>query len=629
MRKGRKDILESMLKFSNYYWYDTAEDSVSNRLINVEDYDPVVDTIFKANAYELEKIYGEIEASNERILDNLVNTLIPDHNLLPKPSFTVAQIQPKFSRLKISPEDVFKIEGKDEIGTNIEYYFTTIGYHEYPKSNIAFLLTDNVFVDYSEDEPTIIEDIIEAQPYKRTKTLWLGIEIVDEIETNDKLTFFIGDKILDPFDYDAQIFNQAKWHINGEEELPLDIKVGVQHFFNKEDDRKYEVSKFIEQRKNLYEQEIINYFNSSFVTLTGLPANLEELKKVKPYQLTNLNTNNWTNEKKLLWVKATFSAPISNKFLVENKFHLNSVLLINRKIKQQQIVKNNFDRILLPLPTEDYFLSINSIWDEKSNLGGAKAETYKEVDFINFNDEPGTYTIRPGNSIRRVNQHDISTKIINLLDLIEEEYSSFKEGGVNRLKEDFDAIEKSVNRIRKQLPNIYESEAERTSFYCITNFRKKASIITYNYWETQGDKVNNIALKTGLDVSSDYITIGEAFTIIPIQKGRSSVNKINYHNNLKKAILSRNKIVTHGDIENYCYNTYPGLIKNLHIEKSIAASTGPSKYENIIIIQIQLNEEKAKGLDTGFVKLQIQNALNANTTFYTPIQVQFVNKLKP
>lgn len=627
MKKGRKEILESMLKFSNHYWYNDAEDSVSNQLINVEEYDPVVDLIFKANAYELEKIYSEIEDSDERLLDNLVSTLIPDHNLLPTPAFTVAKIQPKFSRLKISSEDVFKIEGKDDIGTQVEYYFTTIGQHEYPKSELAFALTDNVCIDYSTEEPTILEDVIEAQDYKRTKTLWLGINIEDEIDDKDKLTFFIGNEILDAFNYDVQIFNQAKWHINGEEDLPLDVKIGVQHFFNEEGDRKYEVSKFIEHRKNLYEQQIINFFDSSFVSFSGLPSNLSDLKKVKPYLMEKLNTQNWTNEKKLLWIKATFDAPISNKFITENQFYLNAILLVNRKLKKQQIVKNNFDRILLPLPTEDYFLSINSIWDEKSNLNEEKPQTYKAVDYINFKDEPGTYTVRPGNSVRRVDQHDITTKIVNLVDLIEEEYSSFKEGGVNRLKEDFDAIEKSVNRIRKQLPNIYETEKERTAFYCVANFRKNASILTYNYWESQGDKVDALANKRGLEVSSDYLSLDDSYTITGIQKGRATVNKINYHNNLKKAILSRNKIVTLGDIQNYCYNTYPELIQKMHIEKKIAASSNPNQYENIIVVQIQLNEEAAKGLDTAFIKLQIQNGLNAQTTFYTPIQVQFLPKL--
>ncbi len=627
MKKGRKEILESMLKFSNYYWYESDQDRVNNQLINVEDYDPVIDTIFKANAYELEKIYGEIEDSDERILNNLVSTLIPDHNLLPTPAFTVAKLQPQFSRLKISPTDVFKIEGKDDIGTQVEYYFTSVGHHEYPKSEIAYILTDNVCIDYTKEEPNILEDILEAQPYKRTKTLWLGIEIEDDIEDNDQLTFFIGNEIIDPFRYDEQVFNQAKWHINGEDELALKIQTGIQHFFTDDGDRKYEVSKFIEQRKNLYEQQIINFFDSSFVTLSGLPTNLGNLKKVKPPPIKNLKEGNWTNEKKLLWIKATFDAPIANKFIIENQFYLNAMLLINRKLKKQQIVKNNFDRILLPLPTDDYFLSINSIWDEKSKINSEQPQYYKAIDYVNFQDEPGTYTIRPGNSVRRVDQHDISTKIVNLLDLIEEEYSSFKEGGVNRLKEDFDAIEKSVNRIRKQLPNIYESESEQTAFYCVANFRKNASIITYNYWETQGDKVDALATKKGLEVSSDYISLDDnSKTITAIQKGRASVNKINYHNNLKKAILSRNKIVTIGDIANYCYNTYPDLIQKLQVDKRIARATNPNQYENIIEVKIQLHEEAAKGLDVAFVKLQIQNGLNANTTFYTPIQVKFVTK---
>lgn len=627
MKKDRKEILESMLKFSNYYWYDGDEDSVSNQLINVEDYDPVVDVIFKANAYELEKIYSEIEDSDERILDNLVSTLIPDHNLLPAPGFTVAKIQPKFSRIKITPDDVFKIEGKDNIGSEVEYYFTTIGHYEYPSSEIAFALTDNLCIDYTNDEPVLLDYIIQSQPYRRTKTLWLGIDMEDEIEDNDKLIFFLGNEILDSFQYDVQILNQAKWHVNGEKELPLNVQIGVQHLFKEDSDRKYEVSKFIEQRKNLYEQEIINFFNSSFITLSGLPTDLGNIKKIKPPLLESLNAQNWTNEKKLLWIKATFDAPISNKLITENQFYLNALLLINRKLKKQQIVKNNFDRILLPLPTEDYFLSINSIWDEKANLKNEKVQKYKAVDYLNFKDEPGTYTIRSGNSVRRIDQHDISTKITSLLDLIEEEYSSFKEGGVNRLKEDFDAIEKSVNRIRKQLPNMYENESERTAFYCIANFRKNASMISYNYWETQGDKVNVLASKKRLEISSDYISLGDSYTITAIQKGRASVNKINYHNSLKKAILSRNKIVTIGDIENYCYNTFPGLVQKIRIEKRIAAAMQPNRYENIIVVQIQLNEAASKGLDIVFIKLQIQNALNANTTFYTPIQVQLSSKL--
>jgi len=627
MKKGRKEILESMLKFSNYYWYDSADDSVSNQLINVEDYDPVIDLIFKANAYELEKIYSEIEDSDERILDNLVNTLIPDHNLLPSPAFTVAKIQPKFSRIKINPQDVFKIEGKDDVGTQIEYYFTTIGHHEYPKSEVAFVFTDNICLQYANNEQVILDDVIESKPYQRTKTLWLGIDIEDNIEENDKLTLFIGAEILDTFNYDVQIFNKAKWHINGAKELPLNVQIGVQHFFNENNDRTFEISKFIGQRKNLYEQQIIDFFDNSFVTLSDLPKDLSELKKVKPNFVDKLNTNNWKNEKKLLWIKATFDAPISNNFITENKFYLNTLLLINRKLKKQQIVKNNFDRILLPLPTDDYFLSINSIWDEKSNINKEQAQTYKAVDYINFNDEPGTYTTRPGSSVRRVDRHDISTKITNLVDLIEDEYSSFKEGGVNRMKEDFDNIEKAVNRIRKQLPNIYESESERITFYCVANFRKNTSIITYNYWETQGDKVDALALKTGLTISSDYVSLSESYTITSIQKGKASINKINYHNNLKKAILSRNKIVTIGDIENYCYSTYADLIQKINVEKRIAAATQPNKYENIIVVKIMLNEIAARKLDTAFFKIQIQNGLNANTTFYTPIQVQFVPKL--
>jgi len=624
MKSSREEILKSMLKNANYYWYDETEDSINNQLINIEDYDPVIDTIFKANAFEIEKIYNEIDDSNKRIVSNLINTLIPDHSILPKPAYTIASINPKYSRLKITPEDVFKIQGIDNVGNEIEYYFTTLTEHQYPKCNIKYVLTDSLCIDYTQEQIVTLENVIEAQKFSKTKSMWIGVDIADAIEEKDELYFFLGNKILNAFDFNTKIFNSGKWYINGNNELPLNTKIGIRHLFKDDNLQAHEIAQIIETRTNVYEQDILDYFNHSFVSLTDLPIDVEDFKKVKP-PIERINNENWPNSDKLLWINVKFNVPIENKFIVDNPIQANAIVLINRKLEKNHVVKSNYDRIVLPMPTEDYFLSINSVWDELSESKKSENEFYTQLDYINFNDKPGTFTIRSGDSIRRINQHDINSQILNLLDVIENEYSSFKEGGVNRLKEDFDAIEKSVNRIKNQLPTVYRNTEDRTTFYALANFRKKAYTIYYSYWETQGDTVNNIGLKKDLEVTSDFLTIDNSATIIPLQKGRSTLNESDFHDNLKKSILSRNSIVTIGDIENYCLTTYGNVIDSVAIKKVISKSnTNQSKYERMIAVKIKVKDQGINDLDINFIVIQIQNELNALASFYTPIKVSLL-----
>ena len=126
MSKSRQEILESMLKLADYYWYNAEDDAISNKKIDIERFDPVVDHIFKSNAYEIEKLYQEIDKSNDRIVEKLINVLIPDKNKLPKPAFTVASINTKYNRIPINQDDIFKISGLDDYGNNLEFYFTSI-----------------------------------------------------------------------------------------------------------------------------------------------------------------------------------------------------------------------------------------------------------------------------------------------------------------------------------------------------------------------------------------------------------------------------------------------------------------------------------------------------------------------
>lgn len=617
MKKDRESIYENMIS-------DLFE-------IPIEEIDPAIKIIFKANAHQLEKIYKETEETNERVLKKLVSDLIPDNNLSIRPSFTIVKLNSKNKRLNIEPTEEFKIEGKDENGQSYKFYFTAIGHHNCPKVELKTIVAGNCYIDYNDPKEIVIKKIDGSNSnLNRTKVLWMGIDIEDTIKDNDQLSFFIGNKILDRFDYDNQLFNKAKWTIEGSDK-ELTTKLGIDHLFKNENLRKHEVSKLIGQRKKIYEQEIIDIFKNSFITLTELPTNFNLLKSESPSALENENFNGHFSDKKLLWLKAEFDTPLSINFIKNNPIYFNAFPLINRKLVTNQISKQNFNKILLPINTTEYFLGIESIHDDEYKRDKMVDNVYKEIDYVNFydNETEGTYTIRQGSSIRRPDQEDIGNKINYLLDLIQEESISYKEMGTTELNENFDAIREASARIKESLPNIYKNEKKRSPYYCIVNCKENAALIYYDYWETQGDKIFKLDFQKKHKITNENGLVEESFTITPIQIVKKSVIKYGDKDSLKNTIVSRNKIVTIGDIENFCNDKYGDFIKGgLKIYKRIDRiedKDGNSSFGKVIVVQVELKKELTGIVNKDFFRIQLQNGLNANTCFYTPIKIDIEN----
>ncbi len=264
-------------------------------------------------------------------------------------------------------------------------------------------------------------------------------------------------------------------------------------------------------------------------------------------------TSTLSIDKPICWIKVELSLAVPNDFLIKNILYPNCIPLVNRRLKEKHVVKSNYDRILLPMPTADLFLDVHKVQDAKNRGDGTE---YKRVDFLDTDNLPGMYTLRSGSRVRRLNREDASRQIYRLLEVVRDEYSTFKEEGVNRLKEDFDVIEKAINRIKSQLPDLYRENEIKSSYFCIANFRQGASRLNYQYWETQGEVIKHLGDKTGLVVTSSDITIANSRSVIPIQRGKGELTSDDYINQLRISLLSRGKILTKADIKLYCKSRY-------------------------------------------------------------------------
>jgi len=615
MAKTNKEIVRDLLKEANYYWYDDNEDNV--RPLNPEDYDPVVDKIFKANAVELEKLYAEMGESQREVILGLSKSLVPDQSLLPEPGYTVAQVNPKASRVYTSPEDKYLISGQSDTGEKYDYYFTPMFEHEYPKCALVAILTENSAIQIEDNLPEVVKEIPGA---KASSSIWLGLNIGKAGE-KDSIPFFLGNRIVDEFDKDYHVFHAAKWFLNGKAEQKLSVNNGVESFGSAQVNGKSGQLLDILNVPNTYEKQIFSRLRNSFILL-GLPPDIDDFKyKTPPLPDEHELTSALNIKQPLCWIKLEFPLAISNDFFLENMLYPNCIPLVNRRLKENYVVKSNYDRILLPMPTSDFFLDVHKVQDSRNKEDGS---SYQKVDFLHPDSRPGTFTVRSGTRIRRMNREDASRQIHRLMEVIQDEYSTFKEEGVNRLREDFDVIEKAINRIKSQLPDYFRTQEVKSTYFGIANFRSSVSRLYYQYWETQGDEIEQLGDKIGLEVTSSDRKIAGSRSVIPIQKGKGELSSDDFINQLKISLLSRGRIMTKGDIELYCKSRYGHLLEVKTIKRELMM-VEDGKRARGILVTVRLTKHLSRA-EADFIRIELQNDLNAKSAFFTHIKVEVAHE---
>jgi hypothetical protein len=610
MAKTSKKIVQDLLKEANYYWHDENEDNI--KPLNPEEYDPVVDKIFKANALELEKLYKEIEESQDEIILNLSQSLVPDLSMLPEPGYTVAQIAPKASRVSTNPEDQYQITGQSDTGEKYEYYFSPLFEHDYPECSIKAIITDNSAIIVEGNQPSLVR---ETAGTKAISTIWLGLAI-GKLKENEMLSFYLGNRIVDEFDKNHYIFNSSKWLLDGMPEKELKVNKGIEGFQRGNSGQKGLLE--ILEVPNTHEKQIFSRLRKSFIHVF-IPESANYNKREFPPQLANLDLVSEIKIKEpLCWIKIELPLTVPNNFLLENILFPNCIPLVNRRLQSKHVVKSNYDRILLPMPTTNYFLDVHKIQDAKNKEDDT---TYQRVDFLHTDSRPGTYTLRSGSRVRRLNREDASRRIYRLLEVIQDEHSTFKEEGVNRLREDFEIIEKAINRVKTQIPDFFREDERKSSYFCIANFRPGTSRLQYQYWETQGNLIKHLGDKTGLEVTSSAVNLARSRSIIPIQHGKGELSPDDYINQLKISLLSRGRIMSKGDIELYCKSRYGSLLEVQKINMELMMQEDGERGRGLLVtakITSFITQEEAE-----LIRVELQNDLNAKSAFFNLIKVEF------
>ncbi|MCF6350053.1 MAG: type VI secretion system baseplate subunit TssF [Flavobacteriaceae bacterium] len=559
MKENTKEQIKNrMLKKAAALW-DVAVNEIDMS------FDPVVTLLIAACASEIEKISSEINESQTRVTEKLIQLMTPETVYGTKPAHAILYAEPDEKKVLLKPEYLFYHKKKKSYkNTSVKYtniYFSPVQDFNLIAAKIKFFATENQILEV-EGKKNIQNISQNANLNLPPSTLYLGLVPDDsEISLNNISFYFELQDIEDKTIFYHHLKN-TKWSINGKE---IDVTEG---FYNTAD----------YQKVNL---DIIFNDTSSKTNNICLQANKIYVKhyvtvKLKSKQIKKSNFNeldiaikksNAEIDNDVIWIKIEFPRIISNATLKNVFCSLNAFPVLNRELKNFTYEMREFIDII-PIKTEDSFLDMKSIMNTKGTV-------YNSTIKNNSNIEKGTYLLRSAN-VGKLEHRKAKEYIVHLIELLKDESAAFSLFNNDFLQLNLKGLNQLISLLEKKAQEI-SNETTETNYIFLKPFKKKENILI-EYWTTNGKLANNIKSGSSLEVFQGIgIKQRSSLLISPSFGGESELSMKDRLNAYRRLLLSRERIVTKEDIKALCYELYNEKIEKVEITRGYVTDIALNK----------------------------------------------------
>lgn len=579
LRKNKKEVVFGRLKqtAAKLWGYQESE---------TEGFDPVVDLLFGACAAEFERLSTELYNSQTRIIEKVSQILLPEVYLRPVPSYAIINAKPINPEKYTKQSDQFIIEkeyksilsDKPEIR---KIYLSPIPDFRLIDIEIKLMATTHEIIQISDlfAKNALCKSKKFQSPHQNK--LWLGLSINPAISSLENVSLYF-DWFNNPEKNDLlRLLNLARWTVD---KRIITVKGG---FPNRIED-KYgsetsDISSFLDINLKI-EKQIIQFFEEHYITIEEdilpekrkFPEAFEEFFEID--ELQKITEESY-------WIQIEFPELFPVEFLTETFCTPTAIPVINRRLHDSNrpfTLKEDLN--ILPLNTEDYFLSVKNIISNNQL-------NYQEVPFRRMSDfGPGTFTVRTG-GIKRFDERDANDYIKYLNELLREEYVSFKSIGSSMIEKELDELQIIINRL--QLSVSKSNEIKNSAHFVILK-SEVTEDVWLEFWSTTGSFGNNISRGTiCLNTDFDKKTLK---LITTTTGGKNPPEQIEKTFIFKNELLTRNRVVTKEDIKVLCFAELGHELKDVNISCSpLLGNSRNLGFQNCI--KVKLTFEDGKGIE--------------------------------
>ena len=529
-----------------------TKENISRRLIRrcaelwgiddaqADHFDPLVRLLVEACSVEFEKVGQEIEHTELRLMTRLAEILSPETHNAPQPATAIVQARPQEPTGWIEPEN--QLTGKRtnaRKGETTEVHFAPADRYPLVNATIAQYATPQGLFVLEKGTKTLTAKTL-PQPGGE-QSIWLGLEVEPGITSWEGFRFYF-DWAGDPAEYQYREFLQAaNWQWNSK---TLPVLHGLQD--------------------NAVDDSILIYHNS-FVRIHSGDSWEKGKLKTEPYPdafESMFDTRTLQSLKKpLTWIQITWPAIFPAAGFDQMNVSLNAFPVQNKQLnKITYRLQTGLNGIALP--SGDAFMGIQSVVNQKNQAYAASEkslytdeETPSNGGTPQFGTSPAgaarVYTLRR-QGIGRFDKRDARAVLYQLLELLRDEVTAFNAIGEDFLASILREIAQNMARIEQKLGTKKASETTAQPFLVIRG-DKNPDVLFISYWSTLAEQANGIPAGTRLQSYAASGVSGADITMLTRSSGgKSRPDEGDYVNQLRKNIVTRNRLVTLEDMRAFC-----------------------------------------------------------------------------
>ena len=581
-------------------------------------FDPIVALLMAACASEIEKITGEIDGSQSRITEKVVQLMTPETMNGPSLAHAILYAEPIEGAAVIKPEYLFSYR-KEQLynKTSLKYkdiFFSPVRNFKLLNAKVRYMAMGDTFIEIDDKNNT--QNISKSLKNSELNASTLYIGISSSLKTlflNDISFYFeltgVGNEEL----YYHHLRN-TKWSVeNGE----IDFIGGFDSAIaNRMADLK-DIFEYVSDKTNTTCQQILSKYEKHYITLRG-----ESKKGIEESRFSSLENclkeNDIKADADIRWVKIAFPNVIDNTTLKNVKCSLNAFPVLNRALKSFSYSIKEYINIM-PIKTEDLFFDIKSI----VNTDGKE---YRAKNKDNSNMDKGTFVLR-SNSVAKLDKRKAREYVLHLIELLKDESASFSFLDNDFLRSNLKVLNQVIALLEKKVSEA-SSDMIHTKYVALKPFKTNENILV-DFWTTSGEEANNIKSGSVLSVYKGFgVKQGSCCLLTTARGGKDELNSQDRLNSSRRSLLSRNRVVTREDVKAVCFELFGDKINTVEIKrgykKYIALKKGLVPCIEIVLTPNDLIKTETREWDS--ISDDLQYFLEENSISAIPYKIQILNR---
>lgn len=567
MQRNIPNIQRDMLEWAKHNLYLRSSDEWGYEAL---DADPLVHLLIGACASEAKEVYESIQESDDRLLQRLLQYLLPETFHLPLPAVAIAKASAKTSTCSLtSSQPLVYREGENPL------YFTPLFDTTLLNGKIRFLGTDTKIIDFDTNSAVERQFVIKNEE-EMVSRLLIGIETPQKVTSLENVAFYVDWKGKDLEKRQLLLaLSKSNWSWN---EQVLKHQNGFLNAQNINWQDHFDPEKRLQQRLNAQYQQQFHVITdaASPPSVEAAPADILRTwlnKSLISLEDSKSTTAKWTSVKgNFIWLRVQLPYGVKLTDIERNlNLALNHFIVVNRRLVEKDDKDTYFSRSLgmeaLSIqPEKGFFQSIKSVVNQATN---------KEIPSLPLSQliresKQTVYSFRLG-GVGRSDSYNTWQRLSYMLSIFRQEHRQSdvadRLGDKMSLDELHEMIGERVSREDAKRADKLDKQQTPVYFFIQPGESKQQLRIKINYWLTDGESAN--LLRPDAKLLSEPLVAGlDPLSIRLVTATRGGKNNYSATEQvlaLQDTLLRRGRIVSAHDVKSLCHEKLGEVLKNVNL----------------------------------------------------------------